>query len=58
MNFQLALDSKVISQWEYDLICMVDDNAQFIADDQVASEALNEILERIWQFEQCGSKVH
>jgi hypothetical protein len=58
MNFENALAQDVISQWEYDLICMVDDNAQFIADDQIASDALSEILERVWQFEQCGSKVH
>jgi hypothetical protein len=58
MNFDLALLQNVITEWEYNLICMVDDSAQFIADDQVASDALNEILERVWQFEQCGSKVH
>jgi hypothetical protein len=58
MNFENALAQDVISQWEYDLICMVDDNAQFMADDQVASEALGEILERVYQFELCGGKVH
>jgi hypothetical protein len=58
MNFENALAQDVISQWEYDLICMVDDNAQFIADDQVASDALNEILEKVYQWSICGEKIH
>jgi hypothetical protein len=58
MNFDLALLQNVITEWEYNLICMVDDNAQFIADDQIASDALGEILERVYQFELCGGKVH
>jgi hypothetical protein len=58
MNFSEALEQGIISTWEYDLICMVDDNAQFMADDQVASDALNEILERVYQWSICGGKVH
>jgi hypothetical protein len=55
MNFQNALNKNIITQDEFDLLAMVNEHADELETDMLASEKLNEILERVWQWEITSS---
>lgn len=55
MNFDKALKSNIITQSEYDLLAMINEHAEAMDENMLASEKLNEILERVWQFERTGT---
>ena len=55
MNFDKALKSNIITQSEYDLLAMINLHAESMDENMLASEKLNEILERVWQWERTGT---
>ena len=58
MDFDRALSSNIITQAEYDLLLTVDQHIQYLEFDIEVSENLNEILEKVFQFELAGGVVH
>jgi hypothetical protein len=56
MDFDNALWNEIITRDEYDLLVAVDEMAKLMESDCLASSEINEILERVWQFE--NRKLH